>query len=158
MHYHRKPNTVTEATRKIEHYCTYQERCHKEVLEKLRTMQMIPQAIDSIMAHLIENDFLNEERFSRAFARGKFQQKNWGKIRINRELKQRHISKYNISAALSEIKDNDYSAVLHALALKRLGQIQETHHLKRKRKLLDYLLYRGWESELVYEKVSELLP
>lgn len=141
----------------MERYCAYQERCHREVTEKLKAMQMIPGAIDIIMAHLVENDFLNEERFSRAFARGKFHLKKWGRIRIVSELKQREISRYNISAALSEITDSEYYETLHVLALKRLGQIKERHPLKRKRKLADYLLYRGWETELVYEKVRELV-
>ena len=158
MQYHRKSYTVTEATRKMERYCAYQERCHWEVSEKLKGMQMIPQAVDTILSHLVEHEFLNEERFSRAFARGKFRQKKWGRSRIIRELKLRKISKYNISAAMSEIADNDYCEALNELARKRLGQIKETNPLKRHRKLADYLLYRGWEPELVYEKVRELLP
>jgi regulatory protein len=157
MEYSRKPYTLAEALRKMERYCAYQERCHQEVSEKLKGMHMIPAAIDTIIAHLVENDFLNEERFSRAYARGKFQVKKWGRNRIERELKLRHISRFNIRAALSEIADDDYTETLHALALKRLGQLKERHPLKRKRKLADYLLYRGWEPELVYEKVNELI-
>lgn len=149
--------SLAEATRKMERYCAYQERCHWEVAEKLKGMRMIPHAIDTIMAHLIENQFLNEERFSRAFARGKFHHKNWGRNRIVRELEQRQVSKFNIRAALSEIDGKVYTETLHKLALKRLGQLQEAHPLKKKRKLADYLLYRGWEPELVYEKVRELV-
>jgi regulatory protein len=149
--------TITEATRKIERYCAYQERCHQEVSGKLEAMHMIPEAIDRIMAHLIENNFLNEERFARNFARGKFHQKKWGKRRIVRELEQRQLSKYNIQAALKEIEAGAYEDTLHELALKRLGQIREKHPLKCKRKLADYLLYRGWEPGLVYKKVQELL-
>ena len=149
--------TITEATRKMERYCAYQERCHQEVSGKLEAMHMIPEAIDKIMAHLIENNFLNEERFARNFARSKFHQKKWGKRRIVRELEQRQLSKYNIQAALKEIEAEPYEDTLHELALKRLGQIREKHPLKRKRKLADYLLYRGWEPRLVYEKVQELV-
>ena len=157
MEYPRKPYTVTEAMRKMERYCAYQERCHHEVSEKLKGMRMIPAAIDTIIAHLVENDFLNEERFSKAFARGKFHVKNWGRNRITRELKQRQVSRFNIAAALSEIAADEYAETLHMLANKRLGQLREPHLLKRKRKLTDYLLYRGWEPELVYEKVNELV-
>lgn len=149
--------TVQEATKKIEHYCAYQERCHQEVLQKLRTMNMLPQAIDHILAHLIKENYLNEERFARSFARGKFSIKKWGKKRIVAELKQRQISQFNIKAALSEIDDTQYLNALNALAEKRLSQINEKNVQKRKRKLADYLLYRGWESHLVYSKIKELV-
>jgi len=150
-----KPHTLTEATKKLEHYCAYQERCHKEVITKLREMRMVPQARDLIVTHLIQENYLNEERFARAFARGKFRIKKWGRNRIVSELKQRAISKYNIKAALSEIDDNDYLTTFDELAEKRIREIKETHPQKRKKKLVDYLLYRGWESNLVYEKTRE---
>ena len=140
----------------MERYCAYQERCHQEVVRKLREMRMIPEAIDHIMAHLIKENYLNEERFAKSFARGKFNIKKWGKKRIVQELKNRHISRFNIKSALKEIDDEDYLNTLHSLAIKRLSQITETHPQKRKRKLADYLLYRGWESDLVYAKIKEL--
>ena len=79
-----KSYTVEEAKRKLESYCAYQDRCHKEVVNKLRDMKMIPLAIDTIIAHLIAHNFLNEERFAKSFARGKFNIKKWGKNRIVR--------------------------------------------------------------------------
>lgn len=118
---------------------------------------MIPLAIDSIIAHLIQQNYLNEERFAKAFARGKFSMKKWGRNRILRELKFRDISRYNITSAMKEIPEDIYMKTLHELALKRLDQLRETNTLKRKKKLADYLLYRGWESHLVYEKVNELI-
>ncbi|AKA34778.1 MAG: recombinase RecX [Muricauda sp.] len=148
--------SVQEAQKKMERYCAYQERCHQEVVRKLREMRMIPEAIDHIMAHLIKENYLNEERFAKSFARGKFNIKKWGKKRIVQELKNRHISRFNIKSALKEIDDEDYLNTLHSLAIKRLSQITETHPQKRKRKLADYLLYRGWESDLVYAKIKEL--
>jgi len=151
-----KTNTLPEATKKLEHYCAYQERCHKEVVSKLREMRMIPQAIDQIVTHLIQENYLNEERFARAFARGKFRIKKWGRNRIVSELKQRNISKYNIKAALSEIDEGEYLKMFTALAEKRVAEIMEKHPQKKKKKLVDYLLYRGWESNLVYEKAREL--
>lgn len=147
--------TLSAATKKLEHYCAYQERCHKEVVTKLREMRMIPQTIDQIVTHLIKENYLNEERFARAFARGKFRIKKWGRNRIVSQLKQRAISKYNIKAALSEIDDDDYLTTFDELAEKRIREIKETHPQKRKKKLVDYLLYRGWESNLVYEKTRE---
>ena len=148
--------TIAEAKKKIEHYCAYQERCHKEVVEKLTSFGMLSQARDHIMTHLIQENYLNEERFAKSFARGKFRTKKWGKNRIVNELKYRNISRFNIQSALKEISESEYLTTLDALAKKRLGEIKETHPLKVKRKLADYLLYRGWESDLVYEKIKEL--
>lgn len=150
--------SVDEATRKLEGYCAYQDRCHKEVISKLREMNMIPQAIDLIVGHLIQENFLNEERFARSFARGKFKIKKWGKNRIVNELKQRDISKYNITTALKEIESKEYLNTFNVLAKKRLSEIREKDLQKRRKKLADYLLYRGWESGMVYEKVYELVP
>lgn len=153
-----KGHTIQEATKKIESYCAYQDRCHKEVVSKLKDMGMIPIAIDTIIAQLIEDRFLNEERFAKSFARGKFKIKKWGKNRIVRELKFRDISKYNITTALKEIEPEVYLTTLDNLAKKRLDQITETNTQKRRKKLADYLLYRGWESHLVYEKLKEIIP
>ncbi len=148
--------SLTEATRKLESYCAYQDRCHKEVVEKLKGMRMIPEAIDTIVAHLIQENYLNEERFARSFARGKFNIKKWGKLRIVKELQLRDISKFNIQSALKEIDESDYAKTLDELAKKRLSQISETNLQKKRRKIADYLLYRGWESNLVYQKIREL--
>ena len=153
-----KTYTVEEATKRLERYCAYQERCHKEVNQKLYEMRMIPAAVDKIIDHLLRNNFLNETRFAQAFARGKFRAKKWGRNRIVNELKQRDISKFNIQIALREIPDSEYYKTFEALAEKRLRQLASEKNLQKKRKkLADYLFYRGWESELVYGKTSELL-
>lgn len=149
--------SVQDATKKMEHYCAYQERCHKEVIEKLRNMKMIPEAIDQIVGHLIQENYLNEERFAKSFARGKFNIKKWGKNRIVRELQLRDISAFNIKSALKEIDNEAYLEAFDELAQKRLDAIKESNPLKRKKKLADYLLYRGWESHLVYEKINALV-
>ncbi|WP_178990956.1 regulatory protein RecX [Winogradskyella schleiferi] len=152
-----KTYTVNEAQKKLEHYCAYQERCHKDVRLKLRAMNMIPEAIDVIMVHLIQHNFLNEERFAKAFVSGKFRIKKWGKNRLVRELKFREISKYSIDTALKEIDLDDYYKTLDELTLKRIAQVNEKNSYKKKKKVADYLLYRGWESHLVYEKLNEYL-
>jgi regulatory protein len=122
-------------------------------------MRMIPEAIDQIIHHLLQHNFLNETRFSQAFARGKFRVKKWGKNRIVSELKFREISKYNISIALQEITEAAYRKTFHKLAEKRMSQITSEENLQKKRKkLATYLLYRGWETNLVWEKVMELIP
>lgn len=151
-----KTYTVAEAKQKLEYYCSYQERCHQEVVEKLRSMQMIPQVIDNIVVHLIENNFLNEERFAISFARGKHRIKKWGKIRIVAELKQRNISKYNIEQALKEISTEDYTTTFHETAEKHWNSITERSLPKKKKKFCDFLLRKGYESHLIFEKLNDL--
>ena len=151
-----KPFTVDEAKRKLEYYCSYQERCHYEVVEKLRGMNMIPQVVDTIVVHLIENNFLNEERFALSFARGKHNIKKWGKIRIVNELKFRNISKYNIEKALKEIPQELYLNTFHETAEKHWDAIKETNLQKKKKKFCDYLLRKGFESHLIFEKLNDL--
>jgi len=154
-----KTYTVEEAKRVLERYCVYQDRCHKEIRTKLKEMRMIPEAVDLVITHLIEHNFLNEERFAKAFARGKFNHKSWGKQRIVRELKQREISAFNIKTALLEIPDEEYMVVFDTLSRKRIKQLSlEKNKYKKRKKLADYLFYRGWESDLVYEKVREMVP
>lgn len=152
-----KTYTVEEAQKKLESYCAYQERCHKEVRTKLQDMRMIPEAIDAIMVHLIQHNFLNEERFAKAFVRGKFNIKKWGKNRLVRELKWRDISTYSIADALKEIDPEAYENTLDELTQKRIAQVKEKDNYKKKKKVADYLLYRGWESHLVYDKLNDYL-
>lgn len=155
--YQRQTYTLSEAKKKLEHYCAYQERCHKEVLQKLKGMNMIPEAIDVVIGHLLEHDFLNEERFAKNYILGKFKIKKWGKRRLTLALKQKDITKYNINLALNLIGDDEYIYTFNALAEKKLESIRETNVLKKKKKLTDYLLYRGWEPHLVYDKVNALI-
>jgi regulatory protein len=152
----KKTYTVQEATRKLEHYCAYQERCHQEVRQKLESLHMIPEVIDVIIVHLLDQNFLNEERFAKTFVRGKFKIKAWGRRRLTYELKKKDISKVNINQALAEIDITEYNEVLDVLAEKRANSLTETNKYKKKQKLIDYLLYRGWETHLVYEKAREL--
>ena len=155
--FQKKTFTVDEAKKKLEYYCAYQERCHKEVRQKLKDMDMIPEAIDIIVVHLLEHNFLNEERFAKTFVSGKFKIKRWGRRRLTLELKKKDISKVNVNQALSEINEAEYIEVFNDLAEKRLPFIKEVNKFKKKKKLTDYLLYRGWESHLVYEKVNQLI-
>ena len=152
-----KSYTVDEAKARMERYCAYQERCHKEVHRKLKEIRMIPEAIDQIIHHLIKHNYLNETRFSKAFARGKFAHKSWGKNRIVRELKLRDISAFNIKIALQEIPEDKYLSTFEALVEKRLKQLSSERSIqKKKKKLADYLFYRGWEPNLIWEKVNAI--
>lgn len=148
--------SVKEAIQKIEFFCSYQERCHEEVVSKLQTMKMDSDEIDQIMVHLIDSNFLSEERFACSFARGKHRIKHWGKIRITNELKFKNISQTLINTALKEITPEEYLSTFHALAERNWESIRETNTLKKRKKFCDYMLRRGFESNLVYDKVKEL--
>ncbi|QCX40502.1 RecX family transcriptional regulator [Aureibaculum algae] len=152
----KKIYSLEEAKRRLENYCAYQERCHSELERKLYEMYLSQEEKEEIILHLLQHDFLNEERFSKSFARGKFNIKKWGKGRIIRELKFRKITNYNITQALKEINESEYLTTFDQLAKKKYTQITETNIQKKRKKLADYLLYRGWETDLVYSKVSEL--
>jgi regulatory protein len=151
-----KAGTTNQAQQKLEYYCSYQERCHKEVMQKCYDLGMHSNEIELVVVHLIENNFLNEERFACAFARGKHRIKLWGKNRIVNELKQRHITAINIKTALAEIPETDYHDTFDKLANSHWENLKETNTQKKNKKFCDYLLRKGWESNLVYEKVKEL--
>lgn len=149
-----KSFTVEEAKRALERYCVYRERCHKEVESKLREMRMIPEAREVILMHLMEHDFLNEERFAKAFARGKFSIKKWGREKIKRELQFRGISAYNIKSAMKQIDEDEYLKTLEQTATKKAALINESDPFKKRHKLAQYLLSRGFESNLVFDMVK----
>ncbi len=117
---------------------------------------MIPQVIDLIIVHLIDQNFLNEERFACSFARGKHRIKYWGTIRIVNELKFRNISSYNIKTALKEISEEEYYTNFHFLADRQWQSMKEKDNLKKRKKFCDFLLRKGFESNMVYEKVKDL--
>jgi regulatory protein len=148
--------THNEAQLKLEYYCSYQERCHLEVVQKLYDLGMKSNEVDAIVVYLLQNNFLNEERFARSFARGKHRIKTWGKIRIVNELKQRQISVNNIKCALSEISEEEYQDTFDKLAERHWETIREINIQKKKKKFCDYLLRKGWESNLVYGKMKDL--
>jgi regulatory protein len=153
----KKTYTLQEATKKLEGYCAYQERSHQEVRQKLMGMHMIPEAIDVITIHLLEHNFLNEERFAKTFVSGKFRIKAWGRRRLTFELKKKDISKVNINQALKTIADEEYIEVFNDLAEKKAHLIKESNKMKKKKKFVDYFLRLGWESDLVYDKANELI-
>lgn len=157
MHQAKKTYTVEEALVKLQKYCAYQDRCHKEVEQKLKQMHMIPEAIERVIVDLIQDNHLNEERFAKAYVRGKFSIKKWGKVRLTLELKQRQVSQYVIKTALAEIDPEEYLQTFHKLAEKKALNMSESNPFIKKKKLADYLIYRGWESHMVYDKVNALI-
>ncbi len=151
----RSGHTVAEVVQKLEYYCSYQERCHLEVNEKLKSFSITPQEKDQIIVHLIHNSFLNEERFASVFAMSKFHQKKWGKIRIKNELKARKISDFLIAKSLKEIPYDEYETTFEMLSEKFWDSIAEKNMLKKRKKFCDYLLRKGWESDWIYDRVKK---
>ena len=146
--------TSKSSKQQLEHYCAYQERCHEEVSQKMYDLKIPFEERDEIIVHLIEHNFLNEERFAQAFARGKHSLKKWGRVRIVRELEFRKISSYNIKTALKEINNDEYTQSFSDLAEKQWETCRESHFLKKKKKVLDFLFRKGYEKELVYDFLS----
>lgn len=152
-----KSYTVKEATLKLMQYCAYRDRSQKEVEDKLLEMRMIPAAREEIIIKLMQEDFLNEERFARSFVRGKFRIKKWGRYKIQQELKARDISSPIIKLAMTEIEESVYTTTLYELAEKKLNLLSEEDKFKLKKKLGDYLIRKGYESSLVYEVTEDLI-
>ncbi|UMB55547.1 RecX family transcriptional regulator [Lutibacter sp. A64] len=153
----KKSYTVDEATKVLENYCAYQERCHKEVEQKLYDLNMISEAKDHIILHLLQHNYLNEERYAKSFVRGKFSIKKWGRIKIINQLKFKGISDYNIKSGLKEIDENLYLTTLQSIAEKKLPLIKETNSYKKSSKLASFLISKGFESELVFKTVKMLI-
>jgi len=142
--------TKQQAFQKIKQYCAYQERCHTEVREKLYSFGLNIKDAEQIISQLIEENYLNEERFAKQYAGGKFRMKQWGKLKIKHALKQKQVSGYSIKKALSEINDEDYQKTLNKLTEEKLKVLRgEKNIFIKKRKLYDYLLQKGYEGELV---------
>ena len=146
---HKKQLTPEQALQKLKHYCTYQERSHSEVREKLYNLGIRQNEHNGIIATLIEEDYLNEERFAIAFAGGKFRMKHWGRLKIKHELKQKRVSEYSIKKALKQIMDDEYMRVLKKLSDEKYASLINCQYLIRKKKTIDYLLQKGFEMELI---------
>lgn len=149
-----KTYTLQEATERLMQFCAYRDRSHKEVEQKLKEMRMIPEAREQIIIQLMQEGFLNEERFARSFVRGKFRIKKWGRIKIKQELKLREISEPIIRLALTEIEEEQYYKTLEELLEKKQRLVTESDPYKRKRKIADFLLRKGYESHLVFDLIN----
>lgn len=145
----KKQLTKEQALQKLRHYCRYQERCHSEVKEKMWLLRVKKTDHEELIASLIEDNYLNEERFAIQFARGKYRMKQWGRIKIRYELKQKKVSDYNIKKALQQIDETDYRQTLSTVAEKRYAELKNEQWLVRKKKTIDYLLLKGFEYFLI---------
>ena len=143
--------TQKEALQKMAKYCAYQERCQSEVRQKLKSFSLCEEEIESIICELIDQNFLNEERFAKAFVRGKFNQKDWGKNKIKQHLFQKEISEYCIKKGLEEINESDYLNTLERLAHRKKGTLEFSNQFNLNQKVARYLIGKGFESDLVWD-------
>ena len=135
--------TQREALEKIKRYCAYQERCQSEVRQKLYSFGLNSEPIENILCILIEENFIDEERFSKNFVRGKFRYKKWGKIKIKQHLKQKNISDYCIKKGFEEINQEDYLKTLDEILLKKSDTLVNENEFSRKQKTIKYVPERG---------------
>ena len=151
-------NIGTEkAFQKAKYFCAYQERCHAEVKKKLYGFGLYKNEVELLMSQLIEENYLNEERFAMAFAGGKFRINQWGKTKIKFELKQRQVGDYSIKKALADISDDDYEKTLQKLAAEKLATLKsEKNIFTKKGKLQNYLVGKGYEFNVVADVLKDV--
>jgi len=149
-----KVPSFLEAKAKLESYCAYQERCMQEVTKKLADWGFYGEQQDNLIADLIVNNYLNEERFACAYVSGKMRIKKWGRIKIKLKLNQKNISDYSIKKGFSEIDEDEYLENLNYLTEKKLNQVKGKNKWDKKAKIQRYLLSKGYENQLVYEALS----
>lgn len=146
--------TKEQAIQKLRQYCAYQERSHSEVRSKLWDLGVYKSVHDEIISSLIEDDYLNEERFAIQYAGGKFRMKNWGRKKIYYALKEKGVSEYCIKKAMKEIGEEAYLDTLKDLAAKKYAALKGEQYLVRKKKTMEYLLQKGYEPELINKVLS----
>lgn len=149
-----KKLTPNQAIIKAQMTCAYQERCQQEMRDKLYEWGLHSNDVENIIANLITDNFLNEERFAKTFAGGKFRIKKWGRVKIKIELKKRKISDYCIRKAMEEIDDKAYMKALEDVITKKLKGLKGKQHIKNY-KVAQYAISRGFESDLVWESLKE---
>ena len=147
---------ISIALDRIKSYCALQDRCQWDVLQKLKAWGLQQATKDHILGLLITDKFVDEERFSISFCRGKFRIKNWGKRKITNELKRKKISIICINIGLKEIDNNEYNQVLEELFHQKNNILKDKNHFIRKTKIARFLIQRGFESNLVWDKIREL--
>ncbi len=158
MDFENKPKkklTPAQALIKAQLSCAYQERCQQEMRDKLYGWGLYSDAVENIISDLISTNFLNEERFAKTYAGGKFRIKKWGRVKIKIELKKRNISDYCIKRAMEEINDKDYFKALKQLIEKKSKEIKGGKSHVRNYKIAQYIASRGFEQDLIWDIIKE---
>ena len=140
----------------LKSYCAIQERCSNDIVTKMKSWRITNKNQNKILEILIQEDFINDKRYSKSFCRGKFRIKKWGKIKIVNELKRKNINTTTIISSLNEISDMDYSKELDTQFNKKKQSITTLNYYEKKKKIANYLIGKGYESNLVWEKLREL--
>jgi regulatory protein len=150
-----KTYTALQALARIQDWCAYQERSQQEVRNKLYEYGLRSEEVENLISQLISDNYLNEERFARAYAGGKFRIKKWGRIKIKMGLKAKRVSEYCIRKGMEEITDKEYRKTLEKLLGDKARTLTEKNPVRRKYKLLSYAAARGYEKELIMELLNE---
>lgn len=150
-----KKYNFTEALQRLRRFCAYQERCHQEIRQKARGWGFDAEDTDKLIVQLMEENFLNEERYAKALAGGKFRTKGWGKKKIIESLKQKGISAYLVNASMKEIDKDDYLKKLDELLNKKHKTLKGDTPIAQKQKLARFAFGKGYESELVWDWINK---
>jgi len=141
---------------RIRHYCAVMDRCQFQVINKLKSYGVSNALIDEILIELIQNKYVDEERFARSFSSGKFKIKRWGRKKIAFELSKLKVPKSCIELAMTEIDDADYMDTITHLTHKKYNLLNDKNTFIRKKKVVDYMLRKGFESDIVWSSVHKL--
>tara|TARA_B100000900_G_scaffold62684_1_gene48213 strand:- start:1896 stop:2363 length:468 start_codon:yes stop_codon:yes gene_type:complete len=140
---------------KIQSYCLYQERCVREVKNKLFSLKVSSKSANDIIEYLIDNDYLNEERYSQMFVQGKLRIKKWGRIKLRYELKLKGINTKIIDNKINQISEEEYLNYFDQFSTNKIKYLKGSINQK-KRSFINYFTYRGWENSLIYEKLKDV--
>ena len=150
----KKSYTFDEIKQKMVKYCVYQDRCHAEVEQKMRDFLLIPEAKDEIFLYLMKENYLNEERFTRSYIRGKFYIKHWGRNKIRMNLKQKGINEKLISNSMDEIYEEDYEKTLNKLFQNYISTLKGLKDYQKKSKTIRHLMSKGYEYESILDMMT----
>ncbi len=153
----KKYTSKEEALQKLKHFCSYQERCHADVREKLYNLNVNKEFHDELVSALILENYLNEERFAKMYASGKFRINEWGKRKIQQQLNQKQISEYCIKKALADIDESEYLDTFQKHARKKLESLKSGNQFERASKVNNFLFQKGFESFLIQQFIKENL-
>ncbi len=140
---------------KIQSYCLYQDRCVMEVKNKLYSFKVSSQLVENIVEYLIDNDYLNEERYTKMFIQGKLRIKKWGRIKLKYELRSKGIDIKTINEHINQINEEDYMNYFNEFSTSKIKFLKGTKDQK-KRSFINYFTYRGWENNLIYQKLRDI--
>jgi regulatory protein len=148
--------TYNQVLEKLKYYCAYQERAHSEVYQKLWDFQLDEDERTNIIAQLIGENYLNEERFAIAFSEGKFRMRKWGKLKIKIKLKEKKVSSFCIDKGLKAIEDEEYWNTLTSLVNRKYDSVNESNIYKKKMKTVNYCYQKGYETDLIWEAINQI--